>query len=169
VGPSCRPHPDHLPVVLVPTSWLISLLVRLRNPASFRTVRRWRSPTPPCHGLNDAAGPDVPTSPRSPGGGLGLGYISRAAPSPRQNRYCWRSLKYARFMCGGLLKTWVSACGGRENDFAISRHDLLSPPRMKMWYNSGCVAGPEVVFDISAANLSISRTRIPAGTANCRL
>jgi hypothetical protein len=32
-------------------------------------------------------------------------------------------------------------------EFATSRHDLLSPPRMKMCYNSGCAAGPEVVFD----------------------
>jgi hypothetical protein len=26
-----------------------------------------------------------------------------------------------------------------------SHHDRWSPPRMKMWYNSGCAAGPEVV------------------------
>jgi hypothetical protein len=64
---------------------------------------------------------------------------------------------------------WSRLFGTHSWEFATSRHDLLSPPRMNMWYNSGCAAGPEVVFDTSALSLSTCRTRIPAGTTNCRL
>jgi hypothetical protein len=46
-------------------------------------------------------------------------------------------------------------------DFASSLHDRWSPPHMEMWYNSGCVAGPEVAFDPSAPSLPSRRTRSP--------
>jgi transposase len=42
-----------------------------------------------------------------------------------------------------------------------------SPPRMKMWYNSGYTAGFEVVFDTGAASLYVRLTREPRGTADC--
>jgi hypothetical protein len=59
--------------------------------------------------------------------------------------------------------------GPSKNEFASSPHDRRSPPRMNMWYNLGCAAGPEVAFDTGAVSLSSRRTRMPAGTANCRL
>src|SRR5215510_4134919 len=40
------------------------------------------------------------------------------------------------------IKSWIPR-GGRQ--FATSHHDLQSPPRMNMWYNSSHAAGPEVV------------------------
>jgi Transposase DDE domain len=45
--------------------------------------------------------------------------------------------------------------------FASSHHDRWSPPRMHMWENFGCAAGPEVVFDRGAPSLTRRRTRSP--------
>jgi hypothetical protein len=36
-------------------------------------------------------------------------------------------------------------CQPHRGEFATSHHDWRSPPRMKMWYNAGYAAGPEVV------------------------
>ncbi len=55
------------------------------------------------------------------------------------------------------------------DDFANSLHELRSPPRMKICYNSSDPAGTEGALIIGAASLSNSRTRIPVGTANCAL
>jgi hypothetical protein len=59
--------------------------------------------------------------------------------------------------------------GPSKKEFASSPHDRRAPPRMNMWYNLGCADGPEVAFDTGAVSLSSRRTRMPAGTANCRL
>ena len=55
----------------------------------------------------------------------------------------------------------------RQYEFANSRHELRSPPRMKICYNSSNPAGTEVALIIGATSLSNSRTRTPVGTANC--
>jgi hypothetical protein len=47
------------------------------------------------------------------------------------------------------------------SDFASSLHDRRSPPRMKMWENFGCAAGPEGVFDRGAPSLPSRRPRSP--------
>src|SRR4029453_17546184 len=105
----------------------------------------------------------VSIRPSSLGQASAIVYACSCAVACSQHmRNWWRIQKSAQFMFGRCLKIWsVSRLAPRENEFATSLHDWRSPPGMKMWYNSGCAAGPEVAFDTSAPSLSTSRTRSP--------